>query len=59
MIKEDVYFLYGFLEEGEKIFFERFLKINGVGGCIVLVIFLSFLLNEFESIIVIKEVKRF
>ncbi len=32
VIKEDAHLLYGFLEESEKILFERLLKINGVGG---------------------------
>lgn len=58
VIKEDAHLLYGFLEEGEKILFERLLKINGVGGRIALAILSSFSPNEFESIIATKEVKR-
>ncbi|EPZ67743.1 Holliday junction DNA helicase RuvA [Helicobacter pylori UM038] len=58
VIKEDVHLLYGFLEESEKILFERLLKINGVGGRIALAILSSFSPNEFENIIATKEVKR-
>ncbi|EQL67144.1 Holliday junction DNA helicase RuvA [Helicobacter pylori FD703] len=58
VIKEDANLLYGFLEESEKILFERLLKINGVGGRIALAILSSFSPNEFENIIAAKEVKR-
>ncbi|AFI05403.1 Holliday junction branch migration protein RuvA [Helicobacter cetorum] len=57
VIKEDAHLLYGFLEESEKILFERLLKINGVGGRIALAILSSFSPNEFENIIATKEVK--
>ncbi|WP_104712457.1 Holliday junction branch migration protein RuvA [Helicobacter cetorum] len=57
VIKEDAHLLYGFLEEAEKILFERLLKINGVGGRIALAILSSFAPSEFENIIASKEVK--
>ncbi|PAF47428.1 Holliday junction DNA helicase RuvA [Helicobacter sp. 12S02232-10] len=57
IIREDAHLLFGFLEEIEKITFERLIKINGVGPKVALAILSTYTPTTFSQIIQDKDIK--
>jgi holliday junction DNA helicase RuvA len=51
IIREDAHQLYGFYESGEKIMFERLIKINGVGPKVAMAICSTFNSSQFAELI--------
>lgn len=56
IIREDAHLLFGFLEEVEKITFERLIKINGVGPKVALAILSTYTPQAFGKIIEDKDI---
>lgn len=56
IIREDAHLLFGFLEEVEKIAFERLIKINGVGPKVALAILSTYTPQAFGKIIEDKDI---
>lgn len=56
IIREDAHLLFGFLEEIEKITFERLIKINGVGPKVALAILSTYTPQTFGKIIQDKDI---
>ncbi len=56
IIREDAELLYGFVEKGEKILFERLIKISGVGPKVAMAICSTFTPSSFADIIASNDI---
>lgn len=56
IIREDAQLLYGFVEKGEKVLFERLIKINGVGPKVALAICSTYSAEQFARLIAANDI---